>query len=94
MFQQIQTGAADRSKLLIYLILPLAYVVCGRLGLFLAVPPGYATAVFLPAGIAIGGMPLQALELCREHLSAPSCSTFGLVIQSHTGSMQLVLLQH
>ena len=56
MFQQIQTGAADRSKLLIYLILPLAYVVCGRLGLFLAVPPGYATAVFLPAGIAIGGM--------------------------------------
>ncbi len=40
--------------LLIYAALPLGYVVCGRLGLSLAVPPGYATAVFLPAGIAVG----------------------------------------
>ena len=33
--------------------LPLAYVIAGRLGLMLAVSPGYATAVFLPAGIAV-----------------------------------------
>jgi PAS domain S-box-containing protein len=39
--------------LLLYAALPLAYVITGRLGLLLAVPPGYATAVFLPAGIAI-----------------------------------------
>jgi PAS domain S-box-containing protein len=39
--------------LLIYAALPLGYVICGRLGLLLAVPPGYATAVFLPAGIAV-----------------------------------------
>jgi two-component sensor histidine kinase/CHASE1-domain containing sensor protein len=44
---------AFRRKLLIYAALPLAYVICGRLGLLLAVPPGYATAVFLPAGISI-----------------------------------------
>jgi integral membrane sensor domain MASE1 len=56
MFQQMQVGVAARRKLLIYVTLPLAYVVCGRLGLFLAVPPGYATAVFLPAGIAVGGI--------------------------------------
>lgn len=56
MFQQMQVGVAARRKLLIYVSLPLAYVVCGRLGLFLAVSPGYATAVFLPAGIAVGGM--------------------------------------
>jgi PAS domain S-box-containing protein len=42
--------------LLIYGALPLAYVISGRLGLLLAVPPGYATAVFLPAGIAMAAM--------------------------------------
>src|SRR6516164_3128046 len=45
-----------QRRLLIFAALPLAYVVTGRLGLLLAVPPGYATAVFLPAGIAVGAM--------------------------------------
>ncbi len=43
-------------QLLIYAALPLAYVITGRLGLLLAVPPGYATAVFVPAGVAVGAM--------------------------------------
>jgi len=47
---------AARRHILIYAVLPLAYVVCGRLGLLLAVPPGYATAVFVPAGIAVAAM--------------------------------------
>jgi integral membrane sensor domain MASE1 len=42
-----------RRQLLLYAVLPLAYIVSGRLGLVLAVPPGYATVVFLPAGIAV-----------------------------------------
>lgn len=33
-----------------------AYVIAGRLGLCLAVPPGYATAIFPPAGIAVAAM--------------------------------------
>jgi signal transduction histidine kinase len=33
-----------------------AYVLAGRLGLMLAVPPGYATAIFPPAGIAVSAM--------------------------------------
>ena len=45
---------AARQLFLIYGALPLAYVIAGRLGLVLAVSPGYATAVFLPAGIAVG----------------------------------------
>src|ERR1700745_1235129 len=49
-------SAAARRRLLIYAARPLAYVICGRLGLMLAVPPGYATAVFLPAGIAVAAM--------------------------------------
>jgi PAS domain S-box-containing protein len=44
---------AARKVLLLYGALPIAYVVLGRLGLSFATSPGYATAVFLPAGIAI-----------------------------------------
>jgi PAS domain S-box-containing protein len=47
---------AVRRQLVIYAALPAAYVISGRLGLLLAVPPGYATAVFLPAGIAVAAM--------------------------------------
>ena len=36
----------------VHLLLIAAYVASGRLGLELAVPPGYATAIFPPAGIA------------------------------------------
>jgi len=39
-----------------FLLLTLAYVMSGRLGLMLAVPPGYATATFPPAGIAVAAM--------------------------------------
>ena len=42
-----------RRWLFLYAALPLVYIVTGRLGLLLATPPGYATAVFLPAGIAV-----------------------------------------
>ena len=51
-----RVNIALRRHLLIYAALPLAYVISGRLGLLLAVPPGYATAVFIPAGIAVGAM--------------------------------------
>ena len=52
--EHLRTGVG--RQLLVYAALPLAYIIFGRLGLLLAVPPGYATAVFLPAGIAIAGM--------------------------------------
>jgi PAS domain S-box-containing protein len=51
-----QLKLATLRQLLIHAVLPLAYVITGRLGLLLAVPPGYATAVFVPAGIAVGAM--------------------------------------
>jgi signal transduction histidine kinase/ActR/RegA family two-component response regulator len=37
-------------------LLTVAYMLCGRLGLWLAVPPGYASPIFPPAGIAIAAM--------------------------------------
>jgi two-component system, sensor histidine kinase len=36
-------------------VLAAAYYVTGRLGLLLAIPPGYATAVWPPSGIALAG---------------------------------------
>jgi signal transduction histidine kinase/CheY-like chemotaxis protein/integral membrane sensor domain MASE1 len=36
--------------------LALAYFVTGKLGLMLAVPPGYATAIWPPSGIALAGI--------------------------------------
>lgn len=36
------------------LCIAIAYATCGRLALLLAIPPGYATAIFPPAGIALG----------------------------------------
>jgi signal transduction histidine kinase/CheY-like chemotaxis protein/integral membrane sensor domain MASE1 len=42
--------------LLAYPALTLGYALSGKLGLMLAVPPGYATAIFPPAGIAVAAM--------------------------------------
>jgi len=47
----------DRSQFVLLflqvLLLALCYALIGRLSLLLAIPPGYATAIFPPAGIAI-----------------------------------------
>jgi two-component sensor histidine kinase/integral membrane sensor domain MASE1 len=56
MFQLGWLESTLRRQLLLYVALPVAYIICGRLGLLLAVPPGFATAVFLPAGIAVTAM--------------------------------------
>ena len=41
------------TPLLVYLSVTLAYVATGKLALALAVPPGYASPIFPPAGIAV-----------------------------------------
>src|SRR6516225_4015605 len=43
----------DWQHLLYCLVFVFAYVITGRLGLLLAVPPGFASAIFPPAGIAM-----------------------------------------
>ena len=50
---RLVTNLTAQRQLLLYVALPLAYIVTGRLGLLLAADPGYATVVFLPAGIAV-----------------------------------------
>src|SRR6516165_45836 len=45
-------GEAKR-RVFAYLSLTLAYIATGKLALMLAVPPGYASPIFPPAGIAV-----------------------------------------
>jgi PAS domain S-box-containing protein len=44
-------------------LLALLYIVTGKLGLLLAVPPGYATVIWPPSGIAIGVLMLYGWRL-------------------------------
>ena len=50
-----RAGAAGRL-LSVYPLLTIAYAVSGGLGMLLAVPPGYASPIFPPAGIAMAAM--------------------------------------
>jgi hypothetical protein len=45
MARQERGSVTAGRQLLFYAALPIAYVVAGRLGLLLAVPPGYPTAL-------------------------------------------------
>lgn len=55
MHNDTKTGQGNGShrRVIRYLLLVVAYVVSGKLGLTLALPPGYASAIFPPAGIAV-----------------------------------------
>ena len=47
----------SQKRILAYsLFLVLAYAITGKLGLMLALPPGYASAIFPPAGIAVAAV--------------------------------------
>jgi diguanylate cyclase (GGDEF)-like protein/PAS domain S-box-containing protein len=48
--------AGKSIKLMQYALLTIAYVISGKLGLMLALPPGYASPIFLPAGIAVAAV--------------------------------------
>jgi integral membrane sensor domain MASE1 len=86
-----------RRQLLLYAVLPLAYIVSGRLGLILAVPPGYATVIFLPAGIAVtatfvaGGTALPGIFLGSFLLNLwighPNLTQIAAALVIATGSM-------
>ncbi len=51
-----RTEGSVRPRLPACLFLMVAYVLSGKLGLLLAIPPGYATAIFPPAGIALAAV--------------------------------------
>ena len=61
--QLYSPGAGRRTVLLANLALLAAYVIAGRLGLLLALPPGYASPIFLPAGIALAACAVGGMRL-------------------------------
>jgi diguanylate cyclase (GGDEF)-like protein/PAS domain S-box-containing protein len=72
-----------------------AYFLTGRLGLLLALPPGYASPIFLPAGIAlaacvVGGnrlLPAVALGSLTVNLVYPSLSSSGITVTALLGAL-------
>jgi hypothetical protein len=75
---RLDLASVTARRRLLYAALPLAYIVTGRLGLLLAAPPGYATAVFVALPSPRRSSPER--PLCQERFSALSCSTSGSVI--------------
>ena len=85
----------DTRRLIAYLLLTVAYIVSGKLGLMLALPPGYTSPIFPPAGIAvaaalIGGkktlpwilLGSLLLNIWVAYSSSQQISSMGLVVAS------------
>ncbi|MDF2176724.1 response regulator [Aliiglaciecola sp. CAU 1673] len=53
-----------RKILLEILLMALAYFIAARLSLFLSIPPGYSTAIWPAAGVAVAGVIARGTHLC------------------------------
>jgi PAS domain S-box-containing protein len=53
MSENSHATSSSNTPVLAILLLALCYTLAGRLSVLLAIPPGYATAIFPPAGIAL-----------------------------------------
>jgi len=51
------------STLSLFVVVTLLYLVSGYLGLLVATPPGYATAIWIPSGIALGAALVWGLRI-------------------------------
>lgn len=87
------------STILANLVLWACYFIVGRLGLLLALPPGYAAPIFLPAGIAlaavvVGGMrllPAVWLGSLSINLVYPALSPEGISASAFHGASAAAL---
>ena len=60
------------------LVLAAAYFVTGKLGMLLAVPPGYATCIWPPSGIALVGLLLMGSRHWPGVVLGSFCVNVGL----------------
>ena len=64
MFAKAMTRIVPSPNSLISLVLlALAYLILGRLSLLLAIPPGYAMAIYPPAGLAVAAVLIGGYRL-------------------------------
>lgn len=64
------------------------YVISGWLGLQLAIPPGYVTAVFPPAGLALGAMLLWGWRVWPGVFLG--ATALNLIVAASSGHLSLV----
>ncbi|WP_189836530.1 MASE1 domain-containing protein, partial [Sulfurirhabdus autotrophica] len=74
--------------------LALMYFLAGRLGLLLAIPPGYATAIFPPAGFALAALLLYGNRIWPGVLLGSFALNLSMAphfqnVFSHTGLVAL-----
>lgn len=89
------------SRLISILVLCISYAVLGRLALLLAIPPGYATAIFPSAGIAVAALLIWGNRLwpgvffgsvllnvwVSIELAPLTLSGFGVAVAAATGAV-------
>lgn len=73
---------AQLNTALAILLAGMAYYVFGRLGLLLAIPPGYATAVWPASGLALAGMLLMGYRISPGVMLGSFCVNVGTAFDS------------
>ena len=81
----------ERSLPLKLLLLVLAYVVAGRLALLLAIPPGFATAIFPPMGIGLAATLLWGYRLLPGVLIGSTMLNLSIAPALDAGALQIAL---
>jgi len=70
----------------------LFYVISGYLGLMLAVPPGYATAIWAPSGIALGAVLVWGLRTLPGIFAGSFLLNFFVTMTNTGGGVELVTI--
>lgn len=73
------------------LLLVLAYVLAGRLALLLAIPPGFATAIFPPMGIGLAATLLWGYRLLPGVLIGSTLLNLSIAPALDAGALQIAL---
>lgn len=92
MYINISDKLVVKNYFLLSILLALVYAVCGVLGLKLAVPPGYATAVFPSSGIALAGLLLLGRQYWPAVLFGSTLMNIFVSYQSGTLSQSAIVI--
>ncbi|MBB6340284.1 PAS domain S-box-containing protein [Pseudomonas fluvialis] len=81
----------ERSLPIKLLLLVLAYILAGRLALLLAIPPGFATAIFPPMGIGLAATLLWGYRLLPGVLIGSTLLNLSIAPALDAGALQIAL---
>ena len=81
----------ERTLLPKLLLLILAYVLTGRLALLLAIPPGFATAIFPPMGIGLAATLLWGYRMLPGVMIGSTLLNLSIAPALDTGALQIAV---